>query len=67
MPHYEIKVTASKTVLVKADNESDAEDIAYDKAFGMEEVTETEVLDEAPKDQEAEYIKEYKDRGEYYK
>ena len=67
MPLYEVRVTATKTVLVKADNENDAEDIAHDKAFGMEEVTETEVLDEAPKDQEAEYIKEYKDKGEYYK
>lgn len=66
MPHYEIVITARKTVLVKADNENDAEDIAHDKATDMD-VIDTEVEEAVPPDEEAEYIREYKEKGEYYK
>lgn len=67
MPHYEVTVTASKTVCVKADNEEDANDLARDEFMGDWNDVETEIEDEFDESdpKEAEFIKEYKEQGEF--
>ena len=68
MPYYEVIVTASRTVCVKADNEKDAEDKAIDELNSDWNRCEAEAADEFdeadPKTQE--FIEDYKQAGDYY-
>lgn len=68
MPYYEVIVTASKTVCVKADNESDAEDKAVDEMMGDWNRCDAEAEDEFdeadPKTKE--FVEDYKKQGDYY-
>ncbi len=67
MPIYEVEITAKKTVCVKADDETEAEEIAADNAWTDSRVAEAEVLLEVSPEDEASTVKEYKEQGEYYK
>lgn len=68
MPYYEITVTVSKPVCVKADNEQDAKDLAIDELFGDWNRADAEVEDEYDETnpQHAKFIQEYKEQGEYF-
>ena len=68
MPYYEITVTVSKPVCVKADSESEAKDKAIDALFSDWNRADAEVEDEYdesdPKDMR--FVEEYKRSGEYF-
>lgn len=68
MPYYEVTVTASKPVCVKADNEKEAEDAAVDALMSDWNRGDAEVEDEfdPSKPDEARFIQEYKNQGEYF-
>jgi len=68
MPYYEITVTVSKEVCVKADCESEAKDKACDELMSDWNQIEAEVEDEFDENdpKEMEFVKEYKEHGEYY-
>jgi chitinase len=67
MPYYEVEITATKCICVKADNESEAEEAAADSVMGWWHETKGEAQDEYdeldPKQQE--FIAEYKASGDY--
>jgi hypothetical protein len=68
MPYYEVTVTVSKPVCVKADSEGDAKDKALDELSGDWNRSEAEIEDEYDESDptQAKFIKEYKESGEYY-
>lgn len=68
MPYYEITVTVSKPVCVKADCESEAKDKACDELMGDWNRVDAEVEDEYDENdpKEMEFVKQYKEQGEYF-
>lgn len=67
MPYYEVTVTCSKCVLVQADDESDAEDKAVDQFFSDWNNCEAESESEVSKEDEKEYLEDYKQKGDFIK
>ena len=67
MPYYEVTVTVSKCVCVKADDEQEAEDIAADKIGADWNESQAEVEYELDEVKDAKIISEYKADGEYIK
>ena len=68
MPYFEVTVTASKPVCVKADNEQDAIDKAVDELFGTWNRCDGEIEDEYDENdpKEMEFVEQYKQQGEYW-
>lgn len=68
MPYYEVTVTASKPVCVKADNEADAIDKALDEVGLDWNRSSGEIEDEYDEanPQHQEFIQQYKDQREFY-
>jgi len=68
MAYFEITVTVSKPVCVKADSEDEAKEKAMEELMGDWNRAEAEVEDEYDESDptEARFIKEYKESGEYY-
>lgn len=68
MPYYEVTVTVSKPVCVKADNERDAIDKAIEELFSDWNRADAEIEDEFDESdpKEMQFVEEYKRSGEYY-
>jgi hypothetical protein len=67
MPYYEVQITATKCVCVKADDESEAEDAAADSVIGDWNRAEGEVQGEYDENdpKQREFIEEYKANDDY--
>ncbi len=64
MTHYEITVTATRTICVKAENEDDATERACGEYLGEWNEVNAEVEDTFDDAKDAEFIKQYKEQGE---
>ena len=67
MPHYEVTVTVSKCVCVKADDENEAEEMAADKIGADWNEAQAKVEYELDEVKDSKIIAEYKADGEYIK
>ncbi len=64
--YYEVEITCTKTICVKADSDQEAEDKAHDefmRDWHEVEVVATEFQPDEKKT--AKYVKEYKESGDY--
>ena len=66
MPLYEVTIRPSKPVLVRADDETEAERVAEEEGLGDFNRIEAEVEGTLDEVEDAEIIEEYKRKGSYY-